>query len=184
MIARVLMAAIAAAGLLATAPAAHAQPVLRDGAHDFDFKLGVWSTHIRRLVHPLSGTNETIELAGVVTVRPVWGGRGALEEIEADGPNGHWEGLTLFLYDPQSRQWRQSFANSRDGQLAAPLVGAFQDGRGEMYSADTFGGRAILVRGVWAEITADRHTYQESYSSDGGRTWELVFDAVLQRRPG
>jgi hypothetical protein len=40
-------------------------------------------------------------LDGTVVVRKVWDGRGELEEIEADGPTGHWEGLNLFLYNPQ-----------------------------------------------------------------------------------
>jgi hypothetical protein len=47
----------------------------RDGQHDFDFNFGVWKTHIKRLLHPLSGSTESIELDGTVTVRKVWDGR-------------------------------------------------------------------------------------------------------------
>jgi hypothetical protein len=77
----------------------------RDGRHDFDFNVGVWHTHIRGILDPFSGSGEFIALDGTVTVRKVWGGRAQLEEIEADGPKGHWEALTLFLYNPQSHQW-------------------------------------------------------------------------------
>jgi len=77
------------------------QAAVRDGQHDFDFNLGVWRTHIRRVLDPLSGGTHSMELNGTVSVRKVWDGRAWLEEIEADGPNGHWEGMTLFLYNPR-----------------------------------------------------------------------------------
>src|ERR1700732_4431958 len=95
----------------------------RDGAHDFDFGTGVWHTHIRRVLDPFSATSDVIELNGTVTTRPIWGGRARLEEIEADGPKGHWEGLSLFLYNPQSHQWSQSFLNSKTAVLSGGLVG-------------------------------------------------------------
>src|SRR5437879_7632498 len=108
------------------------QAPARDGSHDFDFNTGVWHTHIRRMLDPFSASSDVIELNGTVTIRPVWGGRARLEEIEADGPKGHWEGLSLFLYNPQSHQWSQSFLNSKMAVLAGGLVGEFHDGRGEL----------------------------------------------------
>jgi hypothetical protein len=165
-------------------PGAHAQPergAERDGAHDFDFNIGTWRTHIRRLQHPLSGSSAAIELNGTVTVRKIWNGRGQLEEIEADGPNGHWEGTTIFLYNPQSHQWNQTFADSKSGTLGRPLIGAFANGRGELISQDSFMGRSILIRGVWSDIVPNAHHFQEEYSSDGGKSWEPAFVADLSR---
>jgi len=153
----------------------------RDGQHDFDFNVGTWKTHIKRILDPLSGSPSSIELNGTVTVRKVWGGRAQLEEIEADGPNGHWEGMTLFLYNPRARQWSQSFVNSKSGVLAPPLIGAFQDGRGELFASDTVNDRSILVRAVWSDITPDSHHFEESYSTDGGKTWAAAFIATLTR---
>jgi hypothetical protein len=153
----------------------------RDGQHDFDFNFGVWKTHIKRIVSPLSGSPNSIELNGTVTVRKVWDGRAQLEEIEADGPNGHWEGLTLFLYNPASHQWSQTFVNSKVGVLTSPLIGAFRDGRGELFSQEVFDGRSILVRAVWSDITPDSHHFEESYSDDGGKTWAPAFIANLTR---
>ena len=161
----------------APAPAAAA----RDGQHDFDFDIGVWRTHIRRTLDPLSGATHSIELNGTVTVRKVWDGRAELEEIETDGPKGHWEGLTLFLYNPAAHQWSMNFVNSKVGQLNTPLVGSFTNGRGELFGQDTLDGRAILVRGVWSNIEPDSHQYEESYSADGGKTWARAFVAKLTR---
>jgi hypothetical protein len=155
----------------------------RDGQHDFDFNFGVWKTHIKRILNPLSGSSESLELNGTVTVRKVWAGRAQLEEIEAEGPRGHWEGLTLFLYDPKARQWSQTFASSADGVFSEGLIGSFKDGVGELFSRDTLNGRSILVRGRWSDITTNSHHFQEDYSDDGGTTWHPAFIANLTREP-
>ncbi|HEY2469648.1 MAG TPA: hypothetical protein VGI45_17640 [Terracidiphilus sp.] len=154
---------------------------LRDGSHDFDFNVGVWHTHIRRILDPLSGSPDFIELNGTVTVRKVWGGRAELEEIETDGPKGRWEGLSLFLYNPQSHQWSQSFLNSQRPDLGTPLIGEFRDGRADLFGGDTFKGKSIIVRGVWSDVQPDSHRYVESYSDDGGQTWKESFHADLTR---
>jgi hypothetical protein len=172
-----LLSAAATPSLSAGAPAPPAAPVARDGQHDFDFDLGVWKTQITRRLHPLTGSDDKIELTGTVTVRKLWDGRGQVEEIEADSPSGHWEGMTVFLYDPQARQWSMNFANSSVGKFTTPMIGGFENGRGELITQDTLDGRSILVRGVWSDITPRSHTYQESYSADHGRTWEVVFTA-------
>lgn len=175
--AAVTLLALALCGM--DAPAAEL-PALRDGQHDFDFNVGVWRTHIRRLSHPFSGSKDAVELSGTVSVRKVWNGRAQLEEIEADGPAGHWQGATLFLYNPQSHQWSQTFFDSA-APAPSTLVGSFDKGRGELYAQDTYGGRTILVRGTWSAIAPDSHRYEEAYSQDGGKTWEPVFSAQLER---
>jgi hypothetical protein len=174
-----LTLALPLTGIADTAPAAAAAS--RDGQHDFDFNTGVWHTHIRRILDPLSGGTHSIELNGTVTVRKAWDGRALLEEIETDGPNGHWEGLSLFLYNPTARQWSQNFVNSKVGTLTTPLIGSFSNGRGELFGQDTIDGRTILVRGVWSEIKSDSHQYEESYSADGGKTWAKAFVANKTR---
>lgn len=149
--------------------------------HDFDFNVGRWHTQIKRILDPFSNSSASINLNGTVTVRKIWGGRAQVEEIEADGPNGHWEGLTLFLFNPQSHQWNQTFISSSQGTVASPLVGVFNKGQGVLLSQDTFHERSILVRGVWSDLTPASHRYEESYSDDGGQTWKPAFLANLTR---
>ena len=151
------------------------------GQHDFDFNVGTWHTHIQRILDPFSAASNSIEIDGTVTVRKVWGGRAELEEIEANGPKGHWEALTLFLYNPKSHQWSQTFINSRMGILNPPLIGTFHDGQGELFNQDTFDNRSILVRGAWSNIRENSHSYQEWYSDDGSKTWKPAFIAHLTR---
>ena len=171
----------AALAVVATEPTAPARGQALDGRHDFDFSVGVWHTHVRHILDPLSGSSDSEELDGTVTTRRIWGGRAFLEEIEADSPQRHWEALSLFLYNPGSRQWSQSFINSRLGTLGPPLIGSFKNGRGELFTEDTFHDRSILVRGVWSNITPASHTYEESISNDGGKTWAPSFIANKTR---
>ncbi|TLY53376.1 MAG: hypothetical protein E6K53_01250 [Gammaproteobacteria bacterium] len=110
-------------------------------------------------------------------MRKVWGGRAALEEIETDGPQGHWQGMSMFLYNSSAHQWSQTFINSKSGAFAGGLIGGFKDGHGELFQSDTLNGRAILVRGTWSEIQAKSHRYEEAYSIDGGKTWEIELTA-------
>src|SRR5215475_7371970 len=95
----------------------------RDGQHDFDFEIGTWKTHLKRLVHPLAGSNTWAEYEGTSIVRKVWNGRANLVELEADGPAGHIEALSLRLYNPETRQWSINAANSRTGVLGPPTIG-------------------------------------------------------------
>src|ERR1700733_14664160 len=89
----------------------------RDGQHDFDFEIGPWHPHLKRLQHPLSGSTTWIEYDGTSVIREVWDGRANLVELEVDGPTGHIEGLSLRLYNPQSHQWTLNFANSAGGTM-------------------------------------------------------------------
>jgi hypothetical protein len=151
------------------------------GARDFDFELGSWNTTLRRLAKPLSGSTEWLEYTGTTVVRKVWGGAANLVELKAEGPAGRFEGLSLRLYDPKARQWSLNFANRRSGRLATPSVGEFRDGRGEFYSHEELDGRMILVRFVVTPVTADSIRFEQAYSEDGGRTWEVNWIAVDTR---
>jgi len=153
----------------------------RDGQHDFDFEIGTWKTHLRRLVRPLTGSTTWVEYDGTTVVRKVWNGRANLVELKASGPAGSFEGLSLRLYNPQSRQWTLNFANINDGVLAQPTIGEFKDGRGEFYNQEKYNERAILVRFVITKITDDKYQFEQAFSDDGGKTWEVNWIAVDTR---
>jgi hypothetical protein len=166
------------------APPSRVSTVPRDnGQRDFDFAFGTWKVHLRRLVHPLSGSHVWVDYEGTTVVRKIWNGRANLGELEVEDPATHTgiEGLSLRLYNPQSRQWSIYFANSREGVLGQPMIGGFKDGRGEFYDQEEFKGRAIFVRFVFSDITPNSYRFVQSFSPDGARTWEPNWVATFTR---
>lgn len=157
-----LPASAAASSAASSVSAASGAAARRDGQHDFDFEIGVWKTHLKRLLHPLTGSSNWVEL-------------------ETDAASGHLEVLSLRLYDPQARQWSLNTANAKSGTLSVPTIGEFKDGRGEFFDQESFNGRTILVRNVWSDITADSCRFEQSFSEDGGKTWEVNWIAVDTR---
>ncbi len=155
----------------------------RDGEHDFDFEIGTWHTHLKRLQHPLTNSTTWIEYDGISYIRKIWNGRANLVELEVDGPTGHIEGLSLRLYNPQSREWSLNFSNSAQGTMSIPTVGEFKNNRGEFYDQEPFNNRTILVRNVFENITTNSYRFEQSFSDDGGRTWEVNWIAVDTRIP-
>ena len=154
-----------------------------DPQHDFDFEIGTWHTHLKRLQHPLTNSTTWIEYDGTSVISKIWNGRANLVELEVDGPATHIEALSLRLYNPQSHQWSLNFANSAQGTMSIPTIGEFKNGRGEFYDQETYNNRAILVRNVFEDITASSYRFEQSFSDDGGRTWEVNWIAVDTRIP-
>src|SRR3984957_2924324 len=149
---------------------------LRDGQHDFDFEIGTWEIHLSRLQDRLAGSTTWVKFDGTSVTRKVWDGRANLEEFETDSPTGHIEGLTLRLYNPQTHQWSIYWANSKDpdrGEPIQPMVGEFKNDRGEFYDQELWKGRAVYVRFIWSDITPNSAHFEQSYSDDGGKTWEV-----------
>jgi hypothetical protein len=165
------------------APRAEAQSVssARVGQDDFDFEIGIWKTHLRRLLNPLTGSTTWVEYNGTTVVRKVWNGRANLVELDVSGSSGHIEALSLRLYNPQSRQWSLNFANINGGVMTAPTIGEFKNGRGEFYNQETLNGRAIFVRFVISDITPNSCRFEQAFSDDGGKTWEVNWMATDTR---
>jgi hypothetical protein len=111
----------------------------------------------------------------------VWNGRANLVELDVKGPAGRIEGLSLRLFNPDSRQWSLNFSNSASGTLTTPMIGEFRNGRGEFYDQETLNGRAIFVRFVISCSNADTCQFEQAFSQDGGKSWEVNWIAIDTR---
>src|SRR5258708_34199054 len=127
----------------------------RTGQPDFDFEIGTWKIHLKRLDHRLTGSTTWIEFDGTSVTRKVWDGRANLEAFETDSPaGGHIEGVTLRLYDPQTHKWNLYWATSKSGTMGPPTIGELKNGLGETFHTEppTTKTRAILVPVVFAQL--------------------------------
>ena len=152
-----------------------------DPARDFDFLVGTWRVHNRRLQRRLAGCLDWDVFLATASVRPVWGGAANIDEVTGDAPSDPLHGLTVRLFDPVSQQWRLYWANQTTGVFDPPMVGAFRDGRGEFHDQELFEGRAVFARFIWSDITPVSAHWEQALSEDGGRTWETNWTMDLER---
>ena len=172
--------ALAAAAFLFGAPGLTlAQEVAQhDGQRDFDFLVGSWKIHLKRLVQQEHGAKEWVDLEGTVVCRQIFEGRAEVEEfdVESRDKKMHIQGLATRFYNPVSHQWSIWWANAKDGAMyPPPVVGEFKDGRGEFYDQEVVNGRVVFTRYVWTATTTKSPHFEQSISSDGGKTWELLW---------
>lgn len=152
-----------------------------DGAHDFDFHVGDWTTHLERLDAPLTGSDRWISYDGTTAVRPVWDGRATVVELDVAGAAGSIRALSLRLYNTSTGQWSLNSSSLGVGTLFPPAFGRFAHGSGEFYGQETFDDQMILVRFVINDVTETSCRFQQSFSADGGASWELNWVAVDSR---
>lgn len=183
-------------GLFATIPQISAQSLapannvgrvshdMRDGSKDFDFLEGSWKGSMKLLQEPLTGSTTWVEYEVTQLVRKVGGGRGLADDFTAYNPKtkARIDGLTLHMYKPESREWYIYWSNLKQGIISLPpTIGQFVNGRGEFYGQEDYKGRMVLVRFIWSDITPDSNKFEQSYSIDGGKTWEPNWIAEITR---
>jgi hypothetical protein len=155
------------------------------GAEDFNFLYGRWRVHNRKLVDPARrGGTDWVEFMADADVRPVVGGLGNMDTfVVTDLPGvGAYEGMSLRLFDPERRVWRIWWASTRrPGHLDTPVEGGFADGRGAFTCNDEINGQPIRVRFEWLDVTMASPRWVQSFSFDGGATWEANWVMTLSR---
>ena len=154
---------------------------MAEHAHDFDFYVGTWEIHNRRLRKPLAGSTEWYEFDATSQARMVLDGHANFDEFDAPSEGIH--GLTLRLFDPEYDEWLLYWANSRGGPLEGPQRGKIEGDRGEFYADDVYGGRPIRVVYIWSAIRPDSAHWEQAFSIDGGVTWETNW-VMTSRRTG
>lgn len=172
-----LPAANAVAGIASSQAAASksdqpgkAQP--DDGRRDFDFYVGRWKVHNRRLKQRWIGSDDWDEFDATDECRQILGGLGTIDEYVTDHYGERLIGNTLRLFDPKTRQWSAYWVSNRSGVLEPAVVGKFENGIGTFVGKDIDAGAPILVRYQWTEITANGAKWDQAYSRDDGKTWE------------
>ena len=155
---------------------------VHDGREDFDFFIGAWKIHHRRLRERLKGSQTWEEFEGTAVARKVLGGLGNFDEITMNRESGTHRGMTLRLFNPETRQWSIYWADSLGDGLTIPMVGEFSNGRGVFYDVEPFEGKRIFSRFLWTHDTPDTCRWEQAFSADGGATWETNWTMDFTRQ--
>ncbi len=114
-------------------------------------------------------------------IHGVLGNRANLVELDVTGPSGRIQGASLRLYEPQAHRWTLNFFNVNDGLLTTPMTGEFRDGTGTFFGPDVFNDKQILVRFVISKVTPDVYRFEQAFSTDSGKSWEVNWIATDTR---
>jgi hypothetical protein len=164
-------------------PAAPTEASDLSGLHDFDFFVGEWRTHSRRLKERLAGSNEWEEFEGTIVSRRLMEGFANVDDTVFNTPEGIYRGVAPRAYDPKTGQWAIWWIDGRNpfGNLDPPLKGRFVNGIGTFYGDDTLRGKPIKMRFTWSHITRTSARWEQAFSPDGGKTWETNWQQRLER---
>jgi hypothetical protein len=137
--------------------------------NDFDFLLGNWTVHNRKIRDNTDpDCTEWIEFDAVQTASPILNGAGNVDEMRLDD----FVGFTLRLWSPDDEMWRIWWsATNAPGVLDEPVVGSFTDGVGRFEGVQVIRGADVVVRFEWVTTDPDTPQWNQYFSRDGGSTW-------------
>ena len=61
------------------------------------------------------------------------------------------------------------------------MVGGFDRGVGTFYADETFNGQPVRVRFLWTETQTASPRWEQAFSPDGGKTWEVNWAMTFVR---
>lgn len=149
--------------------------------NDFDFFAGHWNIRNRKLKTRLNGCDEWIEFDAKQEMFKVLNGAGNVDFFRTMIEGLPFEGMTLRLFNPQTRLWSIYWADSNVAVLDKPVAGSFEKGIGRFYSTDIFNGKDILVAFVWDATNPDEPVWSQAFSDDNGKTWEWNWYMYMSR---
>ncbi len=140
---------------------------------DFNFLVGHWKVHHKRLKTSLQACTDWEEFAGSSEIRVVMDGRANVEDNLLELPAGPYRAVALRSFDPSSRRWAIWWLDGRSPlRIEAPMIGSFSRGVGTFYADEIFDGKPIRTRFLWSDITANTCRWQQAFCAEGGKTWE------------
>jgi hypothetical protein len=143
-------------------------------AHDWDWLVGRWNVHHRRLQERLTGSSDWREFHGTNTCWLTMGGFGNVDDNVLELPSGTYRAMSVRAFDRVARQWSIWWIDERSAnRLSEPVRGGFRDGIGLFSGDETWQGQPVQVRFTWSGITATSARWEQAFSPDQGRTWEV-----------
>jgi len=140
--------------------------------NDFDFLIGTWDSTQRRLRERLVGSDDWEVFPAHAVCYRMFDGAANVDEIMF--PTLGHSGMSLRLHDPSVDLWSIYWASTTaPGVLGPPVTGRFTDGVGEFFGDDHHDGRPVRVRFRWSDITDASARWEQAFSVDQEKSWEV-----------
>ena len=149
--------------------------------NDFDFLIGKWKIHNRRLKTRLVNSTEWIEFEAGAECRKLLNGFGNIDSFHTTVDGKPYEGMALRLFNPKTKLWSIYWANGDTCVLEVPQVGSFENKTGRFYARDTFEGKEVIVQFHWDATNPEAPIWSQAFSPDDGQTWEWNWYMTFQR---
>jgi len=149
---------------------------------DFDFLEGQWTIHNRKLNSRLSNSSDWTEFEASCDCRKILNGFGNVDSFQTTIDGELFEGMSLRLFNPQTRLWSIYWANSVTVVLDVPQLGSFEDRIGRFYARDTHEGKNIIVQFCWDATNPEAPVWSQAFSPDNGQSWEWNWYMSFRRR--
>ena len=140
--------------------------------NDFDFYVGSWKIHHKKLTARLSNCAQWIEFESTATMYKVLHGLGNIDHIYATVNGNTFEGMSVRFFNPHSKLWRIHWADTNNLMLDKPTVGSFHNHFGYFFSQDTQDGKKILIVYRWDIRNKEKPVWSQAFSADNGKNWE------------
>lgn len=151
-------------------------------AKDWDWFMGRWRVHHRRLKTRLAGSSEWQEFEGSCECWSTLGGLGNVDDNLVELPGAPYRAMTLRAFDAKSGRWGIWWLDGRSAHAIEPPVhGVFENGIGRFFGDDVLNGRPIRVRFTWSHIDTTSPVWEQAFSADGGEAWETNWVMTFRR---
>lgn len=141
---------------------------------DWRWLVGDWDVRHRRLKERLVGDTHWQEFAGRSACWLTMGGLGTIDDNLVDLPGDPYRGLGIRAFDPATGKWSIWWLDGRNPtRIDPPVHGGFDRDGGTFLGNDTLRGQPILMRFRWRDIHGRRPWWEQAFSPDDGKTWEV-----------
>lgn len=146
---------------------------------DFDFFIGQWKLQNKVLKKKPDNTTEWTEFDATQEMHTILNGIGNVDNFIAVRNGKPFEGMTLRLFNPQTKLWSIYWADSNYGVLGLPpVVGSFENKVGHFFSKD---GEHQFTVYRWDARDPNKPIWSQATSQNDGKTWEWNWYMYMRR---
>lgn len=140
--------------------------------NDFDFFVGRRRIFNTRLKSRLTHSNEWVKSTTVVEMQKIF--TNSIVNIDKGSFEGPppFEGMTVRLFNPQTKLWSLYWVNNILGTMDAPVVGSFENGVGHFFGKINWQGKKVIAVFRWDVRDKENPKWSQAFSPDNGTTWE------------